>query len=241
MNSYTEHHIRNFAHKYQKMVFDQDDVCLFIMLTRDYSQPNSIFRELGDFIAHPDEKNRGILINSFQPAANYFDDNSIEFFKIDSILDSPINPPKGFGSLELIYKSLRSIFSLVNITICDYDRNDNRFREFIFCLIFLLGNFKIKINNKLYSMNITYGHHLSLTISYQSKCYDNHYLEFNILFLGNVWIQAPMYFKKKLENHIAKRFSNGILGAIPYSLDNEVFSTDINNFKSGTVWPLFKK
>lgn len=83
MNSYTKHNILKFHQKYLNRKFDQDDVALFIVLARDYMPKNSIFRELGDFLAHPDQKDRGIVLSSFQPVIDFFENNVESFFLME--------------------------------------------------------------------------------------------------------------------------------------------------------------
>ncbi|MCU8075405.1 hypothetical protein [Shewanella sp. SM29] len=236
MNNYTHHHIELFYGKFINRSFDQDYVAMFLMLSRDYTQKGSIFRELGDFLAHPDEKDRGLVINGFQEAIDFFDANTQETFEG---IELPQKRNRGIGSLDEVKASLCDIFKLVGIRHVIESRNELRFRDFVFCLIFLLGNFRLKMNGQLVNIQVEYGNALSLVISYESATYDRHYLSINLILLCGVWPQCiPTYYTKNLSGYIVRRFSNGYLGAIPYKLDSPCFDTDMQSFGRGIVWPL---
>ncbi|OVE80663.1 hypothetical protein BVY04_05315 [bacterium M21] len=235
MNNYTRHHISRFHEKYLNKVFDQDDVTLFVVLARDYMPMNSIFRELGDFLAHPDKKDRGLVISSFLPVIDFFEENT------DLVMsgeDIDIKRPNGLGLLEEVQDNLSSVFKLVNLACPVGDRNELSFRDFIFCLIFILGNCKLQIKGKCYDLKVIYGHSLELNISYESSKYTRNFISMNALFLGNVWIQNGSFYKKELRNHITRRFDNGCLGAIPYELDTLNLCPDMSSFQRDVVWPL---
>ena len=235
MNLYTKHHIQRFYQKYSERTFCQDDLALFLVLVRDYTPMNSVFRELGDFLAHPDKKDRGLVINSFKPIVDYFDKNT------ESVMDGGdinVNRPKGIGVLEDIQTSLNSIFLLVEIRHEFTNKNDLAFRDFIFCIIFLLGNFKLKINGKIVDLIIKYGNALELSISYESSSVRRNFITLNVLFLNTVWIESSSGYSKELTDHIVRRFSNGFLGAIHYSKDDMDLSMDMTSFPRGEVWPL---
>ncbi len=195
---------------------------------------NSIFRELGDFLAHPDQKDKGIVISSFQPVIDFFENNVERFFS-DGIVNFEM--PKGLGLLEDVQDSLFSEFKLVDLELPIMGRNEESFRDFIFCLIFILGSCKLKIKDKKYNLCITYGHSLQLNISYESSKKPRNFILMSVLFLGNVWRQGGSY-EKELLNHIARRFDNGLLGAIPYELDFLNFNSNMSSYKKGVVWPL---
>ncbi|MEC4724303.1 hypothetical protein HWQ46_01910 [Shewanella sp. D64] len=234
MNTYTHHHIERFYKKFISRTFDQDDVAMFIVLARDYTPKGSIFREFGDFLAHPDEKNRGLVIKSFQEVINFFDENTLETF---AGAELPKKISLGIGALDEVMTSLCAIFALVGIEHEVESRNELRFRDFVFCLIFLLGNCRLKMNGQLVKIQVKYGNGLSLSISYESASYQRHYLSFNLMLLCGVWPQS-MSTEKKLSGYIVRRFSNGCLGAIPYELDEPCFDKDMQSFERGVIWPL---
>ncbi|WP_412499084.1 hypothetical protein [Vibrio furnissii] len=237
MNSYTKHHISKFVNKYNNRSFDQDDVALLIVLVRDYTPKGSIFRELGDFIAHPDKKDRGLVIDSYNDIIKLYDEQTETFFIDDIKIDIKSQP--GLGLLEEIQLSLSNAFSLVDLSCVTGDKYHLPFRDFVFCLIFLLSNFKLEIGNKLHEMTIDYGHSISLTIAYESKKYERHFISLPVLFLGNVNTQSIyLDLHKKLVRHIARRFDNGLLGAISYDVDNSYFNKTMSELPRGTVWPL---
>ncbi|MBU2892852.1 hypothetical protein KO495_05885 [Colwellia sp. D2M02] len=235
MNLYTKHHIQRFFQKYNERSFCQDDVALFIVLIRDYTPKNTVFRELGDFLAHPDKKTKGLVIDSFQPIADFFDDNTES---VMSGIDINIERPSGIRVLEDIQTNLNNIFKKVNLSFNIKDKNDLPFRDFIFCIIFLLGNFRLKINKKVLDLKISYGNSLALSISYESSTVKRNFITLNVLFLNTVWITNCGDYSKDLKDHIARRFSNGCLGAIHYSQDVSDLSTDMSSFPKGEVWPL---
>lgn len=236
MNSYTKHQISRFYDKYISRQFDQDDVSLLIVLVRDYMKPGSIFRELGDFLAHPSAKDRGLVIESFLPFVDYFE----KYNNIDVYLDGDNVKmgPTGLGMHEEIHSSLSDLFALIDINYLAKNRHSNPFRDFVFCLIFLLGNFKIQLNNKLHDLNIEYGHSLSLNVLYANSKNLNHRILLPVLFLGNVWIScSDLFYKRKLKDHIVRRFNNGNLAAIASDQDIQDLNTDMASFKRGEIWP----
>lgn len=236
MNKYTHHHIKRFYEKFISRSFDQDDVAMFIVLARDYTPKESIFRELGDFLAHPDEKDRGLVIRGFQNIIDFFDKNTQETFSGAKL---PEQKNSGIGTLDEVKASLCAVFQLIGIEHEIESRNELCFRDFVFCLIFLLGNFRLKMNDQLVKIKIQYGNALSVSISYESTSVDRHYLSFNLMQLCGVWPQCiPTNYKKDLSGYIVRRFSNGYLGAIPYELDSHCLDTNMQSFERGAVWPL---
>lgn len=238
MNSYTKHHILRFYNKYINRSFDQDDVAFFIVLARDYAPENSIFRELGHFLAHPDKKDRGILIKNYNEAVNIFEQNTENFFGHDWPDKINMKPIKGLGRIEEIQTSLYDVFRLVDLTPPMYNKNDLYFRDFIFCLIFLLSNFKLQINGKLHEMIVHYGHSVSLETSYESINHNRLYCNLPVIFLENVNTTMGLFNNdKKLKNHIVRRFDNGLLGAIPYEVHDKSPCKDMSVLR-GICWPL---
>lgn len=215
--------------------FCQDDVALFLILVRDYTPHKSVFRELGDFLAHPDKKDRGLVINSFKPVVAYFEKNT-ELVMSGADLD--IKPPKGLGVLEEVKDSLNTVFNKIEFHLLPTDKNDLAFRDFIFCVVFLLGNFKLEIKKQLIELKVTYGHSLQLSISYESPTWKRNFIELNVLSLSNIWVTNSSGYSKELKSHIARRFSNGLLGAIPYAVDNQDFCREMSELSKGVVWPL---
>lgn len=100
MNCYTKHHINKFHTKYCSRNFVQDDVAFFTLLARDYTPKGSIFKELGDFLAHPDKKDRGIVIDSYNEVIELFDLKTEAFFDSSSERID-VKASKGLGLLDL--------------------------------------------------------------------------------------------------------------------------------------------
>ena len=236
MNSYTKHQISRFYDKYITRQFDQDDVSLLIVLVRDYTKPGSIFRELGDFLAHPSAKDRGLVIDSFLPIVGYFEtNNNIDVYQDG---DNVKMGPTGLGIHEEIHSSLSDLFALIGINYLANNSHSNPFRDLVFCLIFLLSNFKIQLNNKLHDLNVEYGHSLRLNVLYANSKNNNHRIVLPVLFLGNVWISCiDLFYKKQLKDHIVRRFNNGNLAAISSDLDIQDLNSDMGSFQRGEIWP----
>lgn len=218
--------------------FDQDDVALFLIITRDYASKGSIIRELGDFLAHPDTKDRGIVLNSVKEAAIDFEENCKHHFK-----EKDFQPPifKGLGTLEEIATDLTAIFSRADIQPQPIARHDNNFRDFVFCIMFLLSTFKIKHEMRFFEFIIKYSHSLSLTISYESKNYPKKFIILGVISLENVWTTCPTLFRPteyKLKEHIARRFEDGFLAAIPFKDDHNKKTLKVKDFERGKIWPL---
>ena len=235
VNLYTRHHINYFFDKYVKRSFDQDDVALFIVLIRDYTPELSIFRELGDFLAHPDQKDRGMVTNNFKPVTSYFEK------KTEYVMDGgkiPMKRPTGLAVLEEVQLSLGEIFRSVEIEGFVNDRDDPSFRDFVFCLIFMLSNFRLKIKNQIIDMKVKYGNALSLSISYESSKFERNYISLTVLCLNGVWVTCPSGVTEELTGYIVRRFSNGLLGAIAYEIDTNDLSTDMEQLSTGQVWLL---
>lgn len=239
MNAYTEYQIKNFYEKYKDQTFDQDDIALFITASRDDTNHGSIFKELGDFIAHPNLKDRGMAIKNLKPAIKYFEENT------DDMLGGrrpTIEVPFSIGFNNEILDELYSVFGMVGIYPLSRNIHSPSFRDFIFCLIFLLGNFKLKLNKKTCPLVVTFSGALSLTVFYPSNKYPKYLAEFTLAFLGNVYTGGlPSFYKKKLDGHIAKRLFDGSLAAIPYEFDKKCYLLGEEPFPKGIGLPLERK
>ncbi|MCG3881208.1 hypothetical protein [Psychrobacter sp. Ps3] len=239
MNAYTEYQIKNFYEKYESQTFDQDDVSLFITASRDDTNRGSIFRELGDFIAHPNLKTHGLSIKNLKPALKYFEENT------DDMLDGKrptIEVPFSIGFNNEILDELYSVFGMVEIYPSSRHIHSPSFREFMFCLIFLLGNFKLELNKKTCPLVVTFSGALSLTVLYPSDKYPKYLAEFTLAFLGNVYTGGlPSFYKKKLDGHIVRRLFDGSLAAIPYEFDKDCYLIGEEPFPKGVGLPLERK
>ena len=238
MNEYSKHKLLQFHQSFVGRRFDQDDVALMIVLVRDYTPKGSIFRELGDFLAHPDDKDRGLVLNSVRIAATSVEKDHDQIF-----YNPDFKPPifHGFGTLEALMVDLCSVFKLVGKSVPIFGLDEANFRDFVFCVIFLLSACKIKHESRLFELRVEYSHGLSLYISYESTNYPRHFVTLPVLYLGNVWIKSAMVFgspKYELKMHIARRFEGGLLAAIPYTDDCLSGSRRAADFASGKIWPL---
>lgn len=181
MNAYTEYQIKNFYEKYKDQTFDQDDIALFITASRDDTNHGSIFKELGDFIAHPNLKDRGMAIKNLKPAIKYFEENTGDMLGGKR---PTIEVPFSIGFNNEILDELYSVFGMVGIYPLSRNIHSPSFRDFIFCLIFLLGNFKLKLNKKTCPLVVTFSGALSLTVFYPSNKYPKYLAEFTLVFFG---------------------------------------------------------
>lgn len=241
MNEYCKYKIKSFYEKYIDRTFDQDDVAQFFVNSRDYSKRGSIIREVGDFLAHPNLKDRGIVLDSIKEIMPLFD-NMLEDKRRGKV--DYFNQPtfKGLGSDDELINDLNHIFESAGINAKLISREDNNYRDFLFCTIFLLSTFKIKYNEQELTLQAVYSHSLKLQVICESKNYQRHFAALPVLQLSNVWTNCPTTFSAPeytLENHIARRFKQGFIAAISYENDSIHKKTrfDSNDFEKGQIWP----
>lgn len=241
MNEYTQNQIKKFYEKYRNLDFDQDDIALFIATTRDNTEHGSIFRELGDFIAHPNLKTKGMVIKKLTPAINYFEENTEDMLNGNR---PKIKVPFAIGFNNEILNELHYIFGMVGIDSFSRDIHSTSFREFMFCLIFLISNFKLELNKKICPLVVTFSSGaVSLTVLYPSNKYPTYSVELPLAFLGNVYTggQMPNFYKTKLIGHIVRRIFDGSLAAVPYEFDKEHYLNGEKAFPRGIGLPLERK
>lgn len=240
-NSYVHHQIRRFGEQFLSRTFDQNDVALFVVLARDYSNQGSIIRELGDFLAHPKEKDRGIVLKAIDSAAQEFD-AYLENEKNSKELNIKNLPMfSGLGPHSEIIRDLMHVFSSFSVEVKPIEREDKGYREFVFCLIFLLGNFRLKWRNEHLVMEVVYGHSLTLQVRVMSGKYHNHYVLLPVLTLLNVWPSycgGALFESHTLEGYIARRFHEGTLCAIKFSKDLATSTYELSSFERGEIWPV---
>jgi hypothetical protein len=203
-------------------------------MSRDYTPKGSIFRELGDFISHPEEKNRGLVLNSVEAIAEDFD----AYIKNGSNLEDrlALKPFEGIGTRDEIFSSLKDTFALANLETRSFVLRSPEFRDFIFSLIFLLSNSKLKFRGALYPFEVEYEHSVKLNVKYISQKFPNVGATLGVLSLRNVWIDFCGWESHILKNHIARRLDDGNLAAISYEKD---LKTNSNlKFQAGETWPL---
>jgi hypothetical protein len=238
MNSYAKHTITRFYHAYTDQLFDQDDVVLFLVLARDYAQQNSILRELGDFLAHPDAKDRGLTLASVDKLANDFEQNCEQYFR-----DSKFDPPlfKGLGQLTDLLSDLRGMFMQANLALTEMTTEDDSFRQFVFCVICLLGACSVKHKDRIFELSVEYSHSFSLLFRYESLRFPQHFAVLPLLQLANVWVDCPSVpvpTKYELKNIIARRFNNKLLAAIAYDDEPQNVPRTESMLASVKIWQL---
>jgi len=239
MNSYAKHSIRHFYNTYSARSFDQDDVALFLVLARDYANKGTVVRELGDFLAHSQEKNKGLTLDSVGALAMHFEENVRQYFK-----DRDFRPPvfKGLATDQELQTGLASMFELAGLPRPAIKRKDDAFREFVFCVICLLGTCKVKYDGRTFPLTVEYSHSFSLKIHYESRQHARRFAVLPLLQIHNVWIECPTLFggvQHALTDHVARRFRGGLLAAIPFALDDaRLTDRDAASFAPGSIWPI---
>lgn len=235
MNEYCKHIIVKFHQSFLARTFDQDDVALLIVLTREYTRKGRVLRELGDFLAHPEEKDRGLVLDSVRRAATFFEKDCRRYFE-----DPDFKPPvvSGLGPIEELLADIVGVFQLAGISSPVIGEDDDNFRDFVFCVIFLLSSFRINYEGRLLELKVEYAHSLTLLIAYESTNYLRHFALLPIFNLSNVWIQCPTFSKHSLRRHIARRFKEGSLCAIAYEDDLGRAPLSAKDFERGNFWPL---
>lgn len=241
INEYSRHQIQRFYKSFLERSFDQDDVAQFFVNSRDYSKEGSIIRDVGDFLAHPKLKDRGIVLKSIKEIMPLFD-NMIESEKKGLVDYWNIPTFKGLGSDEVLIDDLNYVFNVFGLNEIKIVRKDNSYRDFLFCTIFLLSTFKIKFENKNLDFEAIYSHSLSLQAKCESSSHKRHFSTLPVLQLQNIWINCvttPRAPEHKLQNYIARRFKQGFIAAISYENDikfqDKIY--DANDFEKGEVWP----
>jgi hypothetical protein len=234
MNEYCKHKILQFHKSFIDRSFDQDDVALLVVLTREYTKKRGVLRELGDFLAHP-KKDRGIVLNSVESAATFFEINCLRCFEDPNF---PLPVVAGLEPKQELLAELLGVFHLAGLPKSMLEPDDDCFRDFVFCVIFLLSSFKVKYGGRLLELTVEYSHSLTLLVAYESPNFPTHLASLPILFLPNVWIQCPTFSKQLLRKHIARRFEEGALCAIAYEDDLEEKLLSATTFDRGSFWPL---
>lgn len=240
MNQYSQHMIKRFHHLYITRRFDQDDVALFIISCRDYCAPKGSIREIGDFIAHPKARNRGLALTSVNAIIPSF-----EAMLNDEKLGRPekrLPVYRGIGTSEDMLADLRTVFRLCGVEAENNSADDPSFREFLFCVIFLLCKFSLRLDSQTLSFDVEYSRDLSLITRYESSDHPRHYAKLRVIRIRDVWLEAPHHFGHftpiTVTNHIARRFKRGFLCAVPYEADLAGKDFDDGDYEPGTMWPM---
>ncbi|WP_025517509.1 hypothetical protein [Bordetella trematum] len=242
MNTYSEHAVRKFHAAYQEGSFDQDDVALLIVVSRDYTKKGGVLRELGDFLAHPDRKTKGLVIDEIQRVAPQFDDfliHDYEGLKNGLEYDPDMAPIFTGIKREALASELSKLFALAQIKDTAVDEDSCSFREFVACVILLLEPCLIYVNQQTLKVDVTYGHSITATVSYESHMYKNHFAKLTILSLPNVnlsWL--PLHHTVPVTGMIARRDKHGGLIGITRENDLRAGFIERDDFESGEIYPL---
>lgn len=242
MNDYAKHAIRRFHALYQQRNFDQDDVALLLVMARDYTPKGSLFRELGDFLAHPDRKDRGLLIAEIQRIAPLYEEFLIEDYRLqgEGLRHDYEKGPRFNGiTSEQMANELAFVYSLGDISANAVDKNSNSFREFLACVILLLEPCHLAVNGQTLRVQVEYGHSIVAFVKYESALYRNHFVLLTVLVLRNVNINATWLNRKfKLTNVLARRHRCGRLFAISHDNDLVDGFMDRDEYQGGEAYDL---
>lgn len=224
MMSYCAHVVSRFSRHLQERTFDQDDVALFILMTRDYCQKGSALRELGDFLAHPKARDRGLVFSALEASAKIFE----EFLEADRISPYQLIPKIDFKPLERksILQDIKTAFKVAGIDV-KIEVTEKSFDELISCIILLIQNCAVDINGQRACFDLKYGHGIYLSAIYVSEKFPAQNALFPLLSVGNI-NKSFLHPAQKIDKYIARRIKDGRLIALPYSVDVEKTGTDLN-------------
>lgn len=211
------------------------------MSVRDYSSKGSAFREIGDFIAHPELKDRGIVLKDITSLRPNFEELLLNERKGISVDYGALPQFNGIGGCTKIKNELESTFVDAGLPI-SINETDANFREFVFCTIFLLGQFSMKIDDQKSGFIIEYSKDLSLSSRVESSQIPNFFVLFPLLTIRNCWRAYPGTIltpsSTKLSGYVARRFDTGHIAAIPNENEPGGGILKGSDFKVGEVWPL---
>ncbi len=243
MTPQSKHALRKFYYSLVERNFDQNDVERFFTNSRDYSQKNSIIREIGDFIAHPQKKEKGMILESFLGM-----EKPIEEFMFKNRHRKNLPIYNGLGTGEKLINEINKIFKKAGLEKENLLISSPSIRELISCLIFLLSGFKVELEfqsipfKEEVRMEVFYSSDLSLQAKLRLPRFPSTSFSITILRVREVWPDCPRlyigYRPKKLENHICRRFTNNLLAAIDYKKDLKSSNHSLEDFNSGEIWPI---
>lgn len=242
MNEYCRHSIRKFHLSYQQRSFDQDDVSIFLLMSRDYTKKGSVFRELGDFLAHPEEKDRGLVIKAIEemvPKIDAFliDDHKNQKMGVDDFSNMPMF--NGLRSAE-IAKELAEVLIMAGIDGPEINEESDSFSEFISCIILLLGSCSLLVNGQSLRFKVTYGHCIEASVSYESHRYINTFADLPVLSARNINKSWHGALNRSIEvtGLIARRHKSGSLIGVSHANDLSPGFTEREEYASGEAWAL---
>ena len=154
MNELVKHRIESFIIKYDARLFDQDDVYLLLIDLRDSTKKDSLARELGDFLAHPHERDKGltweVLNRTYKDVLNSFED---------------IFSGKAASRASLLCTELDIIGSVcegiksagIHPGALEKPLNDSRAKDFMLCVVGLLSSCIIKVGDRCFPLSLELG------------------------------------------------------------------------------------
>ncbi|MGB6329566.1 MAG: hypothetical protein WBF48_11620 [Halarcobacter sp.] len=221
MNSYCKYILEDFYEMFSTRKFEQKDVVNFIMIIRDYQKQNSILRELGDFIAHIKEKDRGESINLIKENSIFFTQYIDKDFYEDnpaSLFFNLLETKKLARELNIIFKeqALEEDINKSEEPNCFIEQLTQSFKEFVFCIIMFLSSCKIKLLSKEFSIKVKYGGVIKAYIDFEDMNSFGIAIGTAVPILGLRNSRSNKYKEDDIGEFYAKRFSDGILAAVSY-------------------------
>jgi len=237
MSKYTKHQIERFYELFRKRSFDQDDVSLFLITTREHFARTSVFRELGNFLAHPD-RDQGLVFQAVKDIAPKFEqmvlagDRDVENRPIFQNLDQ-----------KRLLADLRRAFERAGLEVVSMMEDSPELRDFVFCLVFLLSASTLAIFGQLLAFEVEYAHSLRLSVTCESRVTPRYFARLTVLSLNNVqvtWSPSALLGRSHvLKNYVARRLRpNGCLAAISHANDLVDGFTAKVSYAPGEAWPL---
>ncbi len=146
---------------------------------------------------------------------------------------------KGISSAQLVTELLE-VWKLVEIEIGALDPESPSARDFVACVIFLLEPCHLLVNGQTLKVQVSYGHSIHTTVSYESARFMSHFARLPILALYNVNTSIPLsqHGDLELSKHVARRHKSGALIAISYANDEIGDFTDRDEYGPGEAFPL---
>lgn len=236
LNSNANHEVVRFFKLFKSRAFDQRDVSSFIREIRDFLPKKSILREFGDFLAHPQCKDRG--------ASVLMAENNIETFERmltgEISEDEARNRLKDIGGLGALVDSVQQVLAGAGIEDVIVGFDEPSFRDFVFCLVFLLDSYSMKIKSPLinseysFSMRVQYDSGVALNMMMESASRKHNFISCNLLYLPNVSPERTLGLNQHAidaSGMIARRFKQGFIAAIERDEDLRFEVCDEDCFK----------
>lgn len=215
MMAYCAHVISRFSRQLIERSFDQDDVALFILMARDYLDEGGPLRELGHFLAHPKERDRGLVFKALELSAKRFE----EYMEADRLNPGEQAPCIDFHPIDkkLLLADVRLVFAQAGLP-GEIEIPPLAVEELIACVILIIQKCGLLINGQRAWFELRYGHGLHLSALYPSKLRQSYRALFPLLSVGNI-NRRYTGLDGEIEGYVARRNKTGLLVGVQYSVD----------------------